>query len=457
MDIRDFLRTLRRNWAVIVATLALFLSVASAYTLLQRPVYSASATAIVANGANATVNDRAQGAVLAQDLVSTYSGLATKAAVLQRVIDELDLSTSVAQLRQNVSASVPAETQLITISADARAPRDAARIANSVTRNLGREVAELSPDASGAQAAAQVVQVDPATAPTSPSSPNTVLNLGVAVILGLLAGGGLAVLRQRLDTRIRDEDAMREVVAAPVLGEILDDPRADKRPLITAAGDDSRRAEAFRTLRTNLEFLDYDRGARSMVVTSSLPQEGKSVTAANLAVVLAEAGRQVILIDADLRRPRVAEMFGLEGRLGLTDVLIGATEFDDAQQAWGGQTGLTLLPAGRIPPNPSELLQSDAMMGLIEDLEERFDVVLFDTPPLVPVSDAAILTRRTSGALLVAAANRTRRPDLRRAAERLHQVDGTLLGTVLTMVPSRRSALYGYERLALPTVAGETS
>lgn len=441
---------------MIVAVIAIFLSVGSAYTLLQKPTYTATATVYVGTGANNSVNDQAQGAQFVQQIVRSYAVIATGAAVLDRVAEAPGIDLTAGRLRQSVSVQVPAETQLLTITAEAATPSAAARIANSVSSNLSTVVDELTPSAETSTSAApvQVTSVDPATAPASPSSPNTPLNVGIALILGVLVGVGLALLRQRLDTRIRDADGARAVVAAPVLGEILDDPKADIRPLITAAGRDDRRSEAFRTLRTNLEFLDYDRGSRSMVVTSSLAQEGKSVTVANLAVVLAEAGRRVIVIDADLRRPKVARVFGLEDRLGLTDVLIGSVRLEEALQSWGGGANLTVLPAGRVPPNPSELLQSEAMRLLIERLEKTYDVVLIDTPPVVPVSDAAILTRRTRGALLVTAAGKTRSTDLRRAAENLQQVDGTVLGLVLTMVPVRHSAAYGYERAVRPDEDG---
>lgn len=453
MDLREFLRALRHSWAVILVVFALFVIVGSAYTLMQKPRYEATAQAYVAVGANDSVNDLNQGAQFAQSIVKSFANLATNAYVLQPVSKDPDVDSSLAQLRQQVTAEAPVDSSIISVTAEAGTPEQAAVIANAVTARLSTAVEQLNPTSRRSDAGIRLTPTDPATAPPTPASPNTPLNIGVAAILGLLVGLGLAILRQRLDTRIRDVDGAREVVTVPVLGQILEDPKAGSRPLVAAAGDDSRRSEAFRSLRTNLEFLDYDRGTQSMVVTSSLPQEGKSVTAANLAVVLAEAGKRVALVDADLRRPRLGTLFGLEDRLGLTDVLIGATRLDHALQPWGSTSGgLAVLPAGRVPPNPSELLQSNAMEDVIDELEELFDVVLIDTPPVVPVSDAAILTRRTSGALLIAAAGRTRRPDLRRAAENLRQVDGTVLGLVLTMVPSKRSALYGYERLTRPAL-----
>ena len=451
MELRDFLRTVRRNWAVMVVVLAVFLIVGSAYTLTQKPSYSASATAYISvSSSGSSVGDLSQGADYVQQAVKSYAGVATSAYVLSNVITDLGLSQSVGQLRSQVTVSPPVDTTLLQISATAAAPQDAARIANSVTSELSAAVDRLTTESRASTTAVLLTQIDPAMAPAAPTSPNVPLNLGIAALLGLLAGIGLAVLRDRLDTRIRDADDAHAVVDAPVLGEILHDPAAGTRPLVAAAGDDSRRAEAYRTLRTNLEFLDLNRRARSMVVTSSMAREGKSLTVANLAVILAEAGRSVVVVDADLRRPQVTSYFGLDDHVGLTDVLIGAVTLEDALQRWRGSTGPVVLPAGRIPPNPSELLQSDVMRELILHLEKLFDVVLFDAPPIVPVSDAVILTRRTGGALLIAAEGQTRRANLRRAAGALRQVDGTVLGLVMTMVPPRQAPGYGYERVARP-------
>ncbi len=437
---------------MVVAATALAILLGSLYTSAQRPVYTAAASAYASVASGSTVSDLTQGGTYVEDTVKSYAGVATSAYVLDGVIRELHLKTTSTRLAEQVSAQAPLDTVLLNITATASTPAGAAAIANSVTSNLATAVQRLTPQKRGTVPAVLLTRIQPATAPTGPSSPNLVLDLGIAALLGLLIGIGLAVLRQRLDTRVRDAADARAVVAVPVLGEILHDATARSRPLLIGAADDSPRKEAFRTLRTNLDFLGYDRRSNSIVLTSSVEQEGKSVTAANLAVVLAEAGRKVVLVDADLRRPQVGTYFGLEDRVGLTDVLIGAVTLDQALQRVG-VAGPIVLPAGRIPPNPSELLQSESMRTLITELEGTFDVVLIDTPPLVPVSDAAILTRRTSGALLLAASGLTNKADLRKAAASLQQVDGRILGLVLTKVPATRSTSYGYRRTDEPSVA----
>jgi succinoglycan biosynthesis transport protein ExoP len=201
--------------------------------------------------------------------------------------------------------------------------------------------------------------------------------------------------------------------------------------------------EAYRALRTNLQFLDFEAETRAFVVTSSISAEGKSTTAVNLALAIADAGRSVVIVDADLRRPKVANYLGVDGSVGLVDVLVGTSSLDDALQDWG-EHGLAVLPCGPVPPNPSELLQSATMGELIATLRTRFDTVLFDAPPLLPVSDAAILSRQTSGALVVAAAKRVKKPQLRAALNNIDQVGARTLGIVITMVPVRGGDSYGY-------------
>ena len=203
------------------------------------------------------------------------------------------------------------------------------------------------------------------------------------------------------------------------------------------------RAEAFRQLRTNLQFVDIEHPLRSVVVTSSVPGEGKSTTTCNLAITLAQAGLQVILVEGDLRRPRIADYMGMERAVGLTSVLLGRTQLDDALQAWG-DGALQVLASGPLPPNSSELLGSQGMQDLLRELENRADIVLIDAPPLLPVTDAAVLGTLTSGLVMLIRSNQTRREQVARAVATVNAVGATLLGGVLNMVPTRGPDSYSY-------------
>jgi len=288
--------------------------------------------------------------------------------------------------------------------------------------------------------------VSEAQAPASPSSPNVPLNLALGALVGLALGLAAAVLRASLDNRVRVPREAEQITAAPNIGAIAYDAKAKERPLIVHADPLSPRAESFRALRTNLQFLDMG-GRASFVVTSSIPSEGKSTTTINLAIALADAGKRVALLDTDLRKPKVAEYLSIEGGAGLTDVLIGRAKVNEVMLPWGGRS-LYVLPAGKIPPNPSELLGSAQMGTLLSMLEKDFDVVLCDAPPLLPVTDAAILARVTSGALMVVAVGKTTKHQLTGATEALNAVGAKLAGFVMSMVPTRGPdsyySAYGY-------------
>ncbi len=257
------------------------------------------------------------------------------------------------------------------------------------------------------------------------------------------------MLREVLDTSVKSAGALAELTGAPVLSSVPADSRARKDPLIVAGSAGSVRAEALRQLRTNLQFVNVDDPARTLVVTSAVPGEGKSTTACNLAIVFAEAGKRVVLVDADLRRPRLAEYLGVDGTIGVTNVLAGQATVDDALQEWG-TSGVFVLPSGSVPPNPSELLGSRNMAALLEALRGGFDMVIVDTPPLLPVTDGALAAALVDGTVLVFRCGKTSAAQVRSATEALVAVDAKVLGCVLNMTPRKGQlgyAYYGYEPL----------
>ena len=264
-------------------------------------------------------------------------------------------------------------------------------------------------------------------------------------MLGLLLGVGVAVLREVLDTSVKSPADAVHYARAPVVGNLAFDPVYEKQPLLSDIAGHAPRAEAFRVLRTNLQFLDVDKQSKVITVTSSLPQEGKTATAVNLAIALAQAGNRTLLVDADLRRPKVAEALGVEGNVGMTTVLLGKVTLDEALQTHV-RSGLKVLTSGAIPPNPAELLQSTTMTEFVDSLRGEYDVVLFDSPPLLPVTDAALLASQSDGAIMVIRHGKTTREQLAASVERLENVGARALGVVLNMVPTRmmNKSSYGY-------------
>jgi succinoglycan biosynthesis transport protein ExoP len=446
VELRDYLRILRKRWITIVAFTLVGVAAAAGVTILMTPKYEASTLVYVQVQSSGTVGELAQGSTFIQNQVKSFAEVVNTPRVLDPVVKTLRLSETAGELAGSVGASAPIDTVNIAITVTRDSPQEAADIANAVTSSFRQTVGEIT-ETTGAAPVSQVsVSVlREATAPAEPVSPNTGLNLAIGLLVGLALGLSVAVLREVLDTRIRGERDVSAITAAPIIGGISFDASATSKPLIVQDDPRSVRAEAFRTLRTNLQFLEVESGAKSFVVTSSIPSEGKTTTAANLAIALADSGAQVVLIDADLRRPKIAEYMGLEGAIGLTDVLIARADLADAMQPWG-RGNLVVLPAGTVPPNPSELLGSRAMAALIRTLEAEFDVVLIDLPPLLPVTDGALVSKLTKGALVVVAAGRTHKGEFAGAISALENVGANVAGIIITMLPAKGPDAYGYGR-----------
>ena len=443
MELREYLRILHRGWLIIVLATLAGIGVAATFSFLQSPQYDADTRLYVSTDSASTVAELGQGTTYTQQIVESFVQVATTPRVLQPVIDDLHLDQTPAALAGSIAVSTQANTVLMQITATDGDPRMAAEIANAVTESMIGVVGEITPSSSGEGSPVSVEVLQEAVAPESPVSPQVPLNLVLGFLIGLGVGIGIAVLREILDTRIRGEHDVSATTDAPILGGIVYDSEAPKRPLVVQVDPKSPRAESFRTLRTNLQFLEVGESNRSFVFTSSIQGEGKSTTVANTAITMQEAGQRVLVIDADLRRPRLADYFGLEGAVGLTNVLIGKVDLADVVQYWGPHD-LAVLPAGDIPPNPSELLGSPSMEALLRFVEDQFDVVLIDAPPLLPVTDAAVLSTRASGAIVIVAAGRTHRQQLNGAITSLDNVGAKLFGVVPTMLPVKGPDAYGY-------------
>lgn len=445
MELRDYVLILRKRWALIVLCALAGVAAATTYSLLQTPVYNSLTKVFVSTQSGETTQELVQGSNFTQARLKTYAELVSTPIVLLPVIATLDLDMSADDLAERITASAPLDTTLIEITVADVDPVAAANIANAVSQSLAAVVEEIETTGTNGASPVELTRVQNANISASPASPNLPLNVILGLLVGLAVGFGAAVLREVLDTRIRNERDIELITSAPIMGGIGFDPKAAERPLIVQDDPLSPRAESFRSLRTNLQFLGIESEARSLLITSSVEQEGKSTTSANLAIAMADAGSRVLLVDADLRRPKTAEYMGLEGAVGLSDVLIRTAKLEDVIQPWG-KGDLFVLPAGKVPPNPSELLGSESMQKLIGFFEQEFDAVIFDAPPLLPVTDSAILARRVRNVVVVVAAGSTHKNQLRGALNSLQNVDVEASGIVLTMLPEKGPDAYGYAR-----------
>lgn len=447
MELTEFIRLLRRGWMLLLTATLLGLLAGSVSSLLSTKTYDSTTSLYVSvqtPGDNSAV-DLSQGSSAAQAKVRSYVQIVSSSDVLDPVIKELRLSESSTALAGRVSALSKPNTVNIEITVSDTDPVRAAALADAVAKSFSSVVAEkLEAPTVGSTSPVRITTFQKAVVPTAPSSPNVPVNVALGLFCGLLAGLAATLLRHTLDTRIHGANDIAPITATPVIGGIGFDPEAAKHPLIVHVDPRSPRAESFRALRTNLNFIDPGATRRSYVVTSAMPSEGKSTTTANLAIALAESGASVALVDADLRRPRTAEIMGIEGAIGLTDVLIGEIEMSDAVQPWGSRGNLVVLPAGRVPPNPSELLGSRAMTAALDDLSAQYDFVLIDAPPLLPVTDAAVLSKIVSGTLLVVSATSSKRGQLREAVASLEHIGSRALGIIMTKLPTKGPNGYGY-------------
>jgi capsular exopolysaccharide synthesis family protein len=469
IELADILRIARQYWLTLLATTLIGGLAAFAFTLVQDPVYSANSSGLVTASSETTENASlaVQADQLAKSRAQSYVTLAQSRTVAERVIAELGLDVTPAALSSRISASVPLNTSVMQVTAEGGSAAEAQQLADAWINSLAAEistieVATVVDETTGQETTStvtvQLVVYEPAVLPTAPSSPNPRVIVPLGLALGLAAGLAYAFLRQTLDKRIRSVETLeREFEGVPVLGTIPIDPNFTHEDRLAASAfkrshtgghagaDDHAVSEALRQLRTNLQFTNVDNPARVLVVTSPLPGDGKSTITSNLAIALAAAGQRVVVIDGDLRRPMLATAFHLVEGAGLSDVLIGRAELVDVLQPWGDTGNLFLLPAGSIPPNPSELLASQAMQMLVQELS-RSALVLIDAPPLLPVTDAAILTARCDGAVVVISAGKTKTDELQKALDNLRKASGHAAGIVLNRVPRKgaNATKYGY-------------
>jgi capsular exopolysaccharide synthesis family protein len=442
MDLQQYLRIVRRRWVLILVCLLLSVAAASIVTLRMTPLYDSTARLFVSTP-QAEGSDAYQGGLFSEQRVQSYADLIIGERIAQRVIDRLDLEVEPSELTEQMSSSVAPETVIFEITVVDPNPRRAQQIAATAADEFTALVTELEEVPGQRRSPIKATVVDEPDIAATPVSPQPLRNVALAAALGLLLGIGIAVLREMLDTTIKTPEDLSELTTTSMLGTIRYDSGAARRPLVTELDTHAPRLEAFRVLRTNLQFVDVDRTAKTFVVTSSLPEEGKTTTATNLAITLAQAGQRVVLVEGDLRRPKLSDYLRLEPAVGVTTVLIGRLEIDQAIQVWG-DNGLSVLTGGAIPPNPAELLQSQSMAELLADLRRRFDVIIVDAPPLLPVTDAALLTAQADGALLVVRHGKTTRDQVQQSTERVAAVGGRLLGSVLNMAPDKGPDAYSY-------------
>jgi capsular exopolysaccharide synthesis family protein len=509
-NLRTYLQVIRRRFPWVLAAVLLVAAVAAAFVTLQKKEYTADAQLLVQPAGSVASGN--QQAVSSTDVLTELQ-LITNAPVKERVTQKLGFTPK-------ISPAEAGQTNVIILTASAHTPAQAVQIANTYAKTfvayqqtnainaltaaeqqlqgqisaldaqlkplesesapsagttstisaltnqeavLKEQLAQLQ--VAGAETPGGVEVVSLASPPTSPSSPKPVEDGIVALVIGLILGLAAAFAAEYFDDKIYTKDeAERLSGGVPVLAVIprVKSWKKSKRPmLITEVDPFSPVTEAYRSLRTSLQFAGHDKQIKTILVTSASGSEGKTSTVANLGVVLAKAGERVVIVGCDLRKPRLAGFFGLDETPGFTSVLLGLAELNEVLQPLSDEPGLTLLRSGPTPPNPAELLGSAKSAAIFDSLASEFDVVLVDSSPILPVSDPLVLSTYADAVLMVVMADKTTRGEVERASELLTQVNARPTGVVLNRATSRSGSLdvssYGYKYRYTPDLTAHVS
>jgi len=508
LDIREYLALLW-HWAWLIALVTLIAGAAAYYYSSRLTPYYKATTTVLVNEARGTQSMDISSVALSERLTSTYSEMIIKEPVLTQVIDRLGLSLSSGTLRGMITVKPVSDTQLILVSVESTDPAAAAAIANSLVQVFSEQIREIQSDRfaqskisletqladiekqieqytnaaakavsttekedldskiaqyrgiyanlllsyeqvrlSEAQTTSSVVQIESATTPASPVRPDIFKNTLLAAIVGLMLGAGVVLAREALDDTLKTPDEVTRQLGLPVLG-VINHHSLKEGSLITEAEPRSPTAEAFRKLRTNVSFASIDRPLNTLLVTSAEPGEGKTTVISNLAVVIAQNGHTVTLLDCDLRHPTVHRRFGLTNKQGISHLFFQPTEQLNGSCQATRIEKLSVLTTGQLPPNPAELLGSQRMLAILDMVREKTDVVLIDTPPTLAVTDASVLAPVVDGVLVVVRPGKTHASAARQTVEQLRRVNARILGVVLNNLDlrgSRYSYRYHYYR-----------
>jgi non-specific protein-tyrosine kinase len=511
MELRQYVSVILKWWWLILLSVALAAGGAWLATKDQPDLYQTSTTLMIGQAIE-DINPTGADFFASERLAKTYSELIKRELVLRATARSLGFEDQWRALRQKISTTQMAGTQLMEISVTDTDPQRAKLIADELAQQLidvvgqsealglhrdfileqtsslptkieaaQKEIQDLEAQMTEAFSARQILEIqnriatlegqiiqwqstfaqyqlllgegsitaltviEEAPLPTGPVGPQWLTVVFLAGAIGLILSIGAAFLLEYLDDTLKSPEDVEKVTGLNTVGaisRIRGNNPSDR--LITARYPRSPISEAYRVMRTNLQFSALDHPLRTLVVTSPNPVEGKSTTLSNLGVVMAQAGRSVVLVDSDLRRPMLHRIFQLQNRTGLTSVLLQDDQVLDGHIQETGIENLRVLTSGPLPPNPSELLASQKMRNLVDRLKEEADVIIFDTPPALPVTDAAVLSTQVDGVLLVTDAGRTRRGAARRATDNLRQVGDNILGAALNRLTSRSTDGYYY-------------
>jgi len=438
-----------RNLWLIILSIIFGISLSLAITLNTPKNFTAQAQLFVSTPPAALdIGLLATGGNFTQQRVKTYANVINGPDTLRPVIEALALDLEWFELAKKVKGSAPLDTSLINLSVSDNDPVLAAALANAIGKQFESTAALLEVEDALGSSPVKVTLAKYAVVPTSPSSPRPALNLLLGLILGFGLGVGIGILRQIFDDTVKNED---QLDGLGLLGAVGFDPEAENKPLISEISTFSTRSEAYRQLRTNLEFLRTDNPPQVISIASPLPGEGKTTTVLNLGIAFAQSGYKILCMECDLRRPSTNEFIKYDAeQSGVTEILSGKVPLKSKKSLislirYDESTGIHFLTSGKQSPNPAELLDSPTFEKLITMLREEFDFILIDSPPLLPVTDGGLIAQQADGVLLVIKAGSTKIDQFRGGRDLLTKVNVPVFGVLLNMIPlDRNGEAYGY-------------
>lgn len=434
INLLDVWRICIKRWYLFIVFPILMAGALYMYSFYNyTPVYTSSATLMVTRPGG-TIISHSSDVFLSRTLVATYEEIATSRRILNLVATDDMIPYSPEALRDKLQVEGVEDTEFINLSVTDPDPVLASYIANMASRIFMDQIGSVISGAS-------VNILDEAPVPTFPSNQPAARNMVIAVMMGLMMAGGLAFLIDYIDQSIKERDEAEKLLGLPVLGLV---PRVPGKGSVTVSGR-SPQAESIRTLRTNLQFISADKPIRRILVTGANPACGKSTISANLAITLAQAGGKVLLVDGDMRRPVQQKIFNLEMEPGLSNLVFNSDLHLEEVIQESGKDNLQVLTCGSIPPYPAEMLSSQRMKDLVCRFSEQFDYLVFDSPPVLAVTDAVVLSKLVDGTLIVLDYGRVRRDEALEARKQMERVQANVVGSVLNAVPYSSGYYKGYK------------
>jgi len=445
MELIRYGRVVRR-WAWLIILCPFVAALAAGVLSFGLPKVYEAKVALLVRPAQPLSGDPSVAALTADQILRTYARWMTEPPILQKVISDQNLQTDSATLSRQITVTPEPNTTILDVAVRDGDPARAMNIANTLVNDFIAQVKETQQTEATLSSKDNFVVVAPAVQPTQPVFPRPVLNIVLGLLVGLIAGIGLAFLLDYLDQSVRSDEILRERTGLVPLGHIVYTPaKSERRGELVTLGGDSPVVEAYKALRTNLLFSSVDKELKTIVITSAVANEGKSRTAANLAIVLAQAGHTTLLVDADFRRPSQHRIFGRVRNLGLSNLFVQdmpeASLFVLDEQV----KDLVVLASGPTPPNPSELLGSIQMKALLARFRQGFDYVVMDTPPVNAVTDASVLAASSDAVILIVETNKATYPGVLHAKQALERVGARVLGSVMNKMRPAGGSYYYYQ------------